>query len=293
MPSSLVFAALVVAWLVVLVPMTARRRQAVSRTADRELAARVVCRPGRPRRPEEVEDVGNERTSAEPELCSQGRAAGTEACSQGRGITTEPGHDDAPTDEAPTEDAPADDAERPEAPIDEAPADDAERPDTSRPVPAMRPYRAGRGGFDPEAAALAARARYVYRQRVVIALLAVAGLSAVGATVLSTSMWWVQAGADVVTVGYLAYLRRQVRIEAEVRERRAARMAGVQSTASRPDPHAAGEGPAVPEPLPPAADDPAAVSRPVDAMVVESDDDPAFHDLADRRHPAYRRAVGE
>ena len=42
MPSSLIIVALAAAWLVVLVPMVARKRQAVAQTADTELAARVV-----------------------------------------------------------------------------------------------------------------------------------------------------------------------------------------------------------------------------------------------------------
>ena len=42
MPSSLVVVALVVAWLVVLVPMIVRKRQEVAKTGDSELAARVV-----------------------------------------------------------------------------------------------------------------------------------------------------------------------------------------------------------------------------------------------------------
>ena len=42
MPSSLIIVALVVAWLLVLVPIVARRRQEVVRTADSTLAARVV-----------------------------------------------------------------------------------------------------------------------------------------------------------------------------------------------------------------------------------------------------------
>lgn len=50
MLSSLIFAALAAAWLVVLVPMFARRRQEVSKTTDSALAARVVRR-GSGRRP--------------------------------------------------------------------------------------------------------------------------------------------------------------------------------------------------------------------------------------------------
>src|SRR5262250_3002450 len=46
MPSSLVFAALALAWLVILVPMVARRRREVVRTADSALASRVLHRGG-------------------------------------------------------------------------------------------------------------------------------------------------------------------------------------------------------------------------------------------------------
>src|SRR3954454_504430 len=46
MPSSVIVVALAAAWLVVLVPMVARRRQQVAHTADSALAARVV-RSGR------------------------------------------------------------------------------------------------------------------------------------------------------------------------------------------------------------------------------------------------------
>ena len=88
-------------------------------------------------------------------------------------------------------------------------------------------YRPGRGGYDPEAAAAAARAKYVFRQRVVLALglLAVAtGLFAGGLKL--TEGWYVHAGVDLSLLGYLWYLRRQVRVERSIRARRAARMAG-------------------------------------------------------------------
>ena len=101
---------------------------------------------------------------------------------------------------------------------------------TSRTEPvaerALRTYRPGRGGFDPDAAAAAAHARYTFRQRVALGLIAVAVLSALAALVVSSAMWWLHAAADVVLVGYLVFLRRQTRIEEEVRVRRAARLSG-------------------------------------------------------------------
>lgn len=162
MPSSLIVAALAAAWLVVLVPMVAKRRQEVTRIAESALASRVLHRQ------------------------RNHRAART--------------HDQ-------------------EVPMT---GDRLAEPDVA---PGERRYRPGRGGYDPEAAALAARARYVFRQRVVFGLLGAAVLTlALG---FAYSLFWsVHAVLDTALIGYLAYLRRQVRIEAEVRNRRAARMSG-------------------------------------------------------------------
>jgi hypothetical protein len=97
-------------------------------------------------------------------------------------------------------------------------------------------YRPGRGGYDPEAAALAARARYAFRQRVVLSMLIVALVTGVVAGVAVPGMWWPHAAVDLVLVGYLVYLRRQVRLEEAIRERRAARMAGTRRRSAAEDP---------------------------------------------------------
>ncbi|SFO22291.1 hypothetical protein SAMN05216207_103742 [Pseudonocardia ammonioxydans] len=104
------------------------------------------------------------------------------------------------------------------------PADELE-PEEEWDHPPAR-YRPGRGGFDPEAAAAAAHAKYAFRQRVVLALLVL--LVAAGATALlvSTLFWWVAGALGLGLVGYLTYLRRQVRIEESIRARRAARLSG-------------------------------------------------------------------
>src|SRR5699024_2358062 len=80
--------------------------------------------------------------------------------------------------------------------------------------------------FDPEAAEIAARAKYTYRQRVVVSLLCAAVVTAIVAAVLAPVLWWLHAIVDVSLVGYLVYLRRQVRIENDIRERRSARLRG-------------------------------------------------------------------
>jgi hypothetical protein len=97
-------------------------------------------------------------------------------------------------------------------------------------------YRAGRGGFDAEAAALTARARYAFRQRVVLAMLVAAIGTGIVAGVALPVLWWAHAALDVLLVGYLVYLRRLVRLVESIRARRAARMAGTRRPAAADDP---------------------------------------------------------
>ena len=231
MPSSLVFAALALAWIVVLVPLVARRRQEVRRTADSALAARVLRRgdarsDGRVR-PEEVFDM-----------------------------PYEPYHEE-------------------------------------------RRYRPGRGGFDPYAAELAARAKYAFRQRVVLFLLLTALASGVLAGFALPVLWWVHGGTDLVLVSYLAYLRRQVRIEQGIGQRRLDRAARTRRAidARRADPAAA---PPTPEPDAGRSDPPqrhAVPQRPAappGTRVVDLDDeDPSLCDLDAEAVTPYRRAAGE
>ncbi len=248
MPSSLIFAALATAWLVVLVPMIAKRRQEVVRIAESALASRVLHRKdpyrGAPKHDQEVPMTG----------------------------------------------------------------DRIAQPDVG---PDERQYRPGRGGYDPEAAELAARARYVFRQRVVFGLLGAAVLTlALGFA--SSLLWSVHAVLDTALIGYLAYLRRQVRIEEEVRSRRAARMAGSRGRSAQVAPEEAEsqryeqappeqpryEASQYEQPLeeeqPPARR--AAPPRPAhpSAVAVDlDDDDPMFDELDPAFEPRYRRAAGE
>ncbi|MCV7419309.1 hypothetical protein H7K45_02030 [Mycobacterium yunnanensis] len=73
------------------------------------------------------------------------------------------------------------------------------------------------------AAAVSAR-KYRFRKRMLMAMSVLLLLSAVAAFVVSPTFWWVCGTVGVVTVLYLAYLRRQTRIEEQVRRRRAQRM---------------------------------------------------------------------
>jgi hypothetical protein len=244
-PSSILFAGLVGVWLVVLVPMAARRRRPVRRTSDAAMSSRVLERPAR-----------------------AGRSAEEVSVSDTDGVQPQ--------------------------------------------------FRPGRGGYDPEAAELAARVRYTFRQRVVLGLFLLSACGAVIAAGLKVPQgWWLHGAADVVLVLYLINLRRQVRLEARIRARRAARMAGSRR-APRDDPHELEPLITVGRPRPPvprevyvepaepevAPEDRPALPRlrwvpfpaqPPGTVRLELDDeDPELHYLeAWDDHHGYRRAVGQ
>ncbi|KDN16232.1 divisome protein SepX/GlpR [Amycolatopsis rifamycinica] len=293
MPSSVIIVALAAAWLVVLVPMVARRRQQVARTADSALAARVV-RSGRNEDREEFAmsvDPGKFRPSVEDDLAELEAELELE-----------------------------DDLEEPEPEPEPLPqparGSRAERSRAERDRPGYRP---GRGGFDPEAAEIAARAKYSFRQRVVVILLVLAVISGLVAGFLFPLAWWGHGAIDVALVGYLVYLRRQVRIEEEIRQRRLARFnstrtprrpsspaptgsvgsAGSASSAgsAEEEEHAQAEDVEVVEPVRREVVErrPSPTSRVRrSAVVVEVDDeDPAFEELDEPGTGPFRRAVGE
>lgn len=285
MPSSLVVVALVVAWLVVLVPMIVRKRQEVAKTGDSELAARVV------------------------------RSGSAEAETGAEADTEEPAvHEEEEIREDFEEELVAEVTDASEDVAD----DDVAQEDDMTPAAYYddehygRRYRPGRGGFDPEAAAVIARAKYTFRQRVVLAMIIGAIATAVFAGFVMSTIWWAHGAIDLVLVTYLGYLRRQVRIEDEIRERRLARMQRVRrahaaAVAARPryveEPRTVEE--YVEEIY---EEEPARRERVLDgpsaptarygsygsAVLVDVDDeDPAFDDLDDPGNLPYRRAVGE
>ena len=204
MPSSMIFASLVVLWLLILVPAVARHRQEVARPSVAALSGRVLARSPR-RRSQEVNRM-DERY-------------GTGA-DDGQMVATCPPEVHVPS--ARTELSFDDDAKPAAEDIDSADVDDwADTDDRLWERPPAR-YRTGRGGFDAEAAALAARTRYAFRQRVVLAMLVAAIATGVVAAVALRGLWWGHAAVDILLVGYLVYLRRQVRLEEAIRARRAA-----------------------------------------------------------------------
>lgn len=279
MPSSLIIVALAAAWLVVLVPMVARKRQAIARTTDSALAARVVR-------------VGGTRDEGLEDLAMSDNVKPAAVAEDDEDIAaTEADGFDSFDDEL--EDA------------DEPSADERSLPeDEPAAVAAERRYRPGRGGFDPEAAEIAARAKYAHRQRIVLALIVAAVVTAALAGFLSPVVWWAHGAVDVMLVGYLGYLRRQVRIENEIRQRRAARLSGsrrvrrdVDDTmdADYSDPEDYQEHHIAPVSKHPGRP-PLTPQRPPhrQAVVIDIDDeDPAFHELDEPGQLPYRRAAGE
>lgn len=73
------------------------------------------------------------------------------------------------------------------------------------------------------AAAVSAR-KYRFRMRTLSVMSLMMLVSALAAFLLSPTLWWVCGSVGTVTVLYLAYLRRQTRIEERLRRRRAQRM---------------------------------------------------------------------
>jgi hypothetical protein len=305
----LIIVALVAAWLLVLVPIVARRRQEVARTADSALAARVVRSGGVSCSVEEefsMSDSGDPDTARDrggidyaDELDEfdeelEGLGDADEEAAVAEPDQVEP---DAAEDEDDFADEAGYDGEDDLAGYDDAEYDDVDYDEYEDERGESRPYRPGRGGFDPEAAALTARAKYANRQRVVVFILVLAVVSALAGGLLMPLIWWVHGIVDATFVGYLTYLRRQVRIEEEIRDRRTARMGG-----SRRLPAPARQ--RRPRPVATEQDAPAApqYQRPVvvaqrphpGTVVVEADDeDPMFDELDEPDVLPYRRAVGE
>lgn len=106
--------------------------------------------------------------------------------------------------------------------------------EADEPAVASIPDRDRRRTHQTAAAAKVAARKYKFRKRLVVTLaLALVGTAVAAFTVMPT-MWWACGAVGVVAVLYLAYLRRQTRIEERLRRRRQQRMArarlGVENT---------------------------------------------------------------
>ena len=102
--------------------------------------------------------------------------------------------------------------------------------DSSGLEPEAETTRAGMAGLSArgrrpraDTAAVVSARKYEFRRRVLMSLAVILVLSALTAFTVAPTAWWICAGAAGATVLYLAYLRRQTRIEQQVRSRRARR----------------------------------------------------------------------
>lgn len=87
------------------------------------------------------------------------------------------------------------------------------------PYPSVAPGSRRRRFDSRNAAAVSAR-KYMFRKRVLMVMGVILVGSATAAFGLTPGAWWICGSATAVTVLYLAYLRRQTRIEERVRRRR-------------------------------------------------------------------------
>ena len=102
----------------------------------------------------------------------------------------------------------------------------------SEPVPSLSKVRSQR--FETATAAKVSARKFQFRKRMLLGMGTALLASAVVAYFVTPSMWWVSGTIGAITLLYLAYLRRQTRIEEQLRRRRAQRMArsrlGVENT---------------------------------------------------------------
>lgn len=138
--------------------------------------------------------------------------------------------------------------------------------------------------FDPDTMAKENARKFAFRKRVLIGLVAAMTIAGVVAATATSTAWWACGTLAVAAVLYLGYLRRQTRIEEQLRRRRAARyqrarVVGVENVADR-------ELDVVPQRL----------RRPGAAVLEIDDEDPVFEHLDYYDEPRQYRiphAVGQ
>jgi len=93
-------------------------------------------------------------------------------------------------------------------------------------APAMAPRRGNRQRrLESTTAAEVSARKYRFRKRVLMAMSTIMVATAAVSFTVSPAFWWACGTSAVITLLYLGYLRRQTRIEEQVRRRRQQRMA--------------------------------------------------------------------
>lgn len=161
--------------------------------------------------------------------------------------------------------------------------------------PAMVPRSSRRRRMDNSTAAAVTARKYRFRKRVLMAMSAIMLLTALLSFTVGPQFWWACATTAVVTILYLGYLRRQTRIEEQVRRRRQQRMARMRYADSYAD--------GLREPAPRRGADRdvdamgSRLQRPGAAVLDIDDEDPVFEHLDEvpysRRRFDLPRAAGQ
>jgi hypothetical protein len=118
---------------------------------------------------------------------------------------------------------------------------------------------------EARAATIDAR-KYKFRKRMLTVMTVMTIIAGIAAVTLSPAVWWACGSMGALTMLYLAYLRRQTRIEARLRRRRAQRIARARLGVENTDDH---EFDVVPSRL----------RRPGSVVLEIDDEDPIFEHL--------------
>ena len=295
-PQSLLWISLVVLWLFVLVPMLISKRDAVRRTSDVALATRVLntgrgarlLRRGRPAaghnsdpdwQPSgsDLDHDLDEDLDEEPHDESTERSVVRVAAVESE-IDSEPDYLDVDVvDEdsgalpvgASANEAVAEVEDEPDGTEDEYEyVDDSsglEAPSDTDLQIAESISAARRRRSEARAVTIDAR-KYKFRKRMLTVLTVLTVVAGIAAATLTPVAWWACGSLGAVTLLYLAYLRRQTRIEARLRRRRAQRIARARLGVENTDDH---EFDVVPSRL----------RRPGSVVLEIDDEDPIFEHL--------------
>jgi hypothetical protein len=98
-----------------------------------------------------------------------------------------------------------------------------ESPDTELHVAGTKSQER-RQAYESKTAAKVAARKFAFRKRMLMVMSVLLLASAIAAYVVSPTFWWACGTVGAVTLLYLGYLRRQTRIEEQVRRRRAQRI---------------------------------------------------------------------
>lgn len=289
-PQSLLWISLVVLWLFVLVPMLTSRRDAVRRTSDVALATRVLTTgqsarlfkrggpaaghlsdPAWQPTADEAEDLDDQEAEPESAVVVAAADRGAEPDYLDVDVVDENSGALPAAAEAEVEAVEAEADELEPAADEYEYVDDtsgleaeAEPPMNMAAVASASAER--RRSREARTAAAVSTRKYEFRRRTLLTMATILVLSALLAFTVAPTAWWICGTTAGVTMLYLAYLRRQTRIEEQVRARRLRRMAR-----SRFEPEDVADGDFEVSP--------SRLRRPGVAVLEIDDEDPAFEDL--------------